>query len=78
MGALAGRHGELARENAQQLTTHRARVEPVRMRDLASSLRLETVALRVVGYHFVCSCGACGMLRTRYATAQAEALWHTG
>jgi hypothetical protein len=48
------------------------------MRDLASSLRLETVALRVVGYHFVCSCGACGMLRTRYATAQAEALWHTG
>jgi hypothetical protein len=48
------------------------------MRDLDASARLSTVALRVVGYRFVCSCGASGMMRTRYATAQAEALWHTG
>ena len=67
----------MARADTQQLT-HRARVEPVRVRDLDASTRLETVALRPVGYRFVCSCGLSGMLRARYATARAEALWHAG
>jgi hypothetical protein len=49
---------------------HACRIVPVRVGRDDAELRVR--AVRVVGYRFVCSCGATGRSRPTYALARAD------